>query len=109
MLERDAIALPEINAIVMRAGHDAHSFGLCVESRMFEKSSEEMRSVVGPHIQPHETISWVTQRSFEEIPVQSEERHAPMPVQQWHYVGILHAEPREILPNAPEWNVPFLQ
>ena len=47
-----AIALPEINPLVMHTSHNAHALRLGFETWMFKKTSHEMRGIIRPHIQP---------------------------------------------------------
>ncbi len=91
----------------MRTSHDAHALRLSIETRMFKKTSDEMRSIIRPHIQPHQTIGRVTQRAIKKIPIQGEKCHTSMLVQQRNDVGVFHPAPREVLPDAPERNVPL--
>ncbi len=92
----------------MRASHNAHTVRLSIETRMFKKTPDEVRRINRPHIQPHQTIGWVTQRGVKKIPVQGEECHTAMLVQQRNDVSVFHAEPRNVMPDAPERNVPLL-
>ncbi len=72
---------PELNTVVMNARHDTHAFGLTVEGRLLEKAPHEMRSIIGPHIQPDQTVARMTKFPGKEIPVHRKERRSAPPVQ----------------------------
>ena len=108
-LERGAISLPKVDAVVMHPGHDAHALGLAVESCVSQEPSDEMSRVIRPHVQKCHAVSCVTKRPLEEILVQREESHAPLTVQQRNDVGVFNSAVGKLPSNLPERNAPFLQ
>jgi hypothetical protein len=88
-LKRATIALPEMNAVVVRANHGAHSFRLSRKARVAEQPAHVKRSVVRISIQPHEAIAGVAQGRTEEVLVLREECDATMPMQQRDDVRVL--------------------
>ena len=99
-LDRCAIALPELDAIRMRAGHDAHPLRLAVKARVFEKASHINRGIVRPHVEPHKAIGGMAQRGLEESSVLREKSDAPMPGSSGRISGSL--VPRRAI-SRPIW------
>lgn len=105
-LEPQLPQLPELEPVVMNAHHRAQTPGLRVEAGMLEEASQEIRSVIGPHIEPHEAVGRMAQARFEEVPVKREERQTFQSVQEWNDVRVLEAGSAKVVSDAAEGNPP---
>lgn len=109
VLQRNPLALPEVDAIVVRAGHDAHTPGRGIETRVQQETAEIVSQIVSPHVQPYQAVSGVTELGEIKIFVLREESDVSLPVQERDNVIILRPPVAQMDTNLPKRNPPPAQ
>ena len=66
-LDRGALSLPEVDAVVMHPHDESRSFGVRVESRVSKKAPHKIGGIVRSHVQKNQTVIRMTERGVEEI------------------------------------------
>ena len=109
VLKVGVIPLPEVNAVMMRAGHNTHAIGFVAKARMLQPAANEERAFLRGRIEPRQRIGPVAPPAFEEMLVAREQGWLLEVVKQRHDVVIANAQVREIQSDHAAANAPCVQ
>jgi len=90
----------------MRSRDDTHAAGDGVKSRMSQEAAHVVGGVIGPCIQPKQTVGRMAEFTAKKVLVLGEKSDLPLPVQQGENVLIFDTEIARMMANFPERNPP---
>ena len=93
----------------MNADHRAHSLGLGVEGRMFQKASDKLRRLLPSHVQPNQTVTAMRPVRAVEVLIEAEESRVGQPVKDWNEIPILGPGSSDLDADNAEADTPLTQ
>ncbi len=93
------VSLPEMNSVVVRSRDDVHAAGDGVKSRMTQEAAHVVGGIIGPYIQPKQTIGRMAEVATKKVLVLGEKSDLPLPVQQGENVIVFDTEMARMVAN----------